>query len=81
MKSTMFLPPERPVNSANYCSDWISKQMSQKDLVRLNHSEGGLHSIIDCVKKITSNRIYFQVSSEFYGTIFFMVSEGTTCID
>lgn len=32
----MFLPPEQAVNSTNYRSDWIFKQMSWKDLVRLN---------------------------------------------
>lgn len=73
MKSTMFLPPEQPVNSINYCNDWISKQMSWKDLVRLNLLEGVLPCLIDRVEKTTSTRIYFTVSSEFYGTIFFTV--------
>lgn len=48
--------------------------MSWKDLVRLNFQEGGLPSLIDCVKKMTSTQIYFRMSSKFYGTILFMVS-------
>lgn len=50
-KSCLLLPPEHPVNSTNYPSDWISKWLSWKDLVRLKLVVGALLGLIDCVGK------------------------------